>query len=135
MTAIVMFDQEKSIPYETLHTYIQSLANKYMPKVDDTAFKKAVVGLSKKQNEIKGWDAQKIALWMVQTINGIADNPVKYKYENLFQKCYGILLIISVQKLNLRICRQCQKPFLTKDPRIRYCSPECKKKKKLLVKE
>ena len=130
MTAIVMFDQEKSIPYETLHTYIQSLANKYMPKVDDTAFKKAVVGLSKKQDEIKGWDAQKIALWMLQTINGQPDSVVKYKYENLFQKCYAILLIISAQGLNLRICKQCNKSFITKDPRIRYCSPECKTKKK-----
>jgi len=130
MTAIVMFDQEKSIPYETLHTYIQSLANKYMPKVDDTAFKKALVDLSERQDEIKDWDAQRIALWMLQTINGQPDSVVKYKYENLFQKCYALLLIISAQGLNLRICKQCGKSFITKDPRIRYCGQECKLKKK-----
>ena len=130
MTAIIMFDQEKSIPYETLHTYIQSLANKYMPKVDDTAFKKALVDLSERQDEIKDWDAQRIALWMLQTINGQPDSVVKYKYENLFQKCYALLLIISAQGLNLRICKQCGKSFITKDPRIRYCGQECKLKKK-----
>ncbi len=129
-TTITMFLQEKSIPYETLQPYVESRGTRYMPKVDAGSFLQAVLDANEDQQKNGSWDGQKVALWMVQTINGIAENPVKYRYENLFQKCYAILLIISAAKLNIRICKQCEKPFITKDPRIRYCSQECKLKQK-----